>query len=607
MALLRKASDMANRMTSPASGTKPRLHLPREHGSVLCSPELDTASEWIDLNHAMLSTEPCDVQGMPLLRLRDWTRDALLDEAVRFTSSMWNDDASSGMSRGPADTFVVTGHQPDLFHAGVWAKNFAAAALARRHDAVALNLIVDNDSLESVRLRVPVGPRSIPHIERIAFDSDRSAQPWEEAAIVDHDLFRSFGARVSAILRENWSFAPLIDSCWSAAVRQSETTNRLCNCLTAVRVSVERELGFKSLELPMSRVCDSAPFRQFASHLLAHLPRVHSLYNAAVREYRHEHRLRSTSHPVPELASRDDWLEAPFWVWRAGDLHRDRPFVRRVGSQLELRDSRELLARWTQTEDGSAEATIATLANLARQGLRFRTRALTTTLFTRLCLADLFIHGIGGAKYDAMTDRLCEQLFGLTAPRFATVSATFHLPLGTASHVEGLTEQQLVHQLRDLRFNPDRHITVASGSLDAALIEEKRRLIASLASRRPTALETRRIEQLNALLTPSTHEQCESWQSDRETLRQRHAIESIQQDREFSWCLHPREELAATFLAAFRHQSPAGGSLHGVGNEAVQHSPTCEDFVKIRGGRGQIGGDTEDDRNLIDCADSPGE
>ncbi len=551
VALLRKASDMANRMTSPIPGAPLRLRLPREHGSILCSPELKAASEWIGLNRTALRSTQCDVQGMPLSRLRDWTREALLDEAVRFTSSMWNEDTSSVSSRAPAHAIVVTGHQPELFHAGVWAKNFAAAGLAQRHGGVALNLIVDNDTLDSVRLRVPMGTRSAPRIERLAFDSDRPSQPWEEATIVDCAAFRAFGARVGSIMRDHWSITPLIESCWSAAVRQSEASMSLRDCLVVARMSVEREHGCHNLELPMSRVCETAPFRQFASHLLAHLPRVHSLYNSTVREYRLEHRLRSTSHPVPELASRHEWLEAPFWIWRAGDLHRDRPFVRRVGSQLELRDSREVLARWTQTEDGSAEATITTLADFAQQGLRFRTRALTTTLFTRLCLADLFIHGIGGAKYDAMTDRLCEQLFGLPAPRFATVSATFHLPLGKESHAEGLTEQQLVHQLRDLSFNPDRHLMAAPGSVNAALIHEKRDLIASLIARRPTAVETRRIEQINALLAPCTREQRESWQFDRESLRLRLAIESIQHDREFSWCLHSREELPAKLAAAF--------------------------------------------------------
>ena len=558
--------DMAPRMNSPknllaGSGTSilsnapPRLVLPHEHGSILSAPDGKTAVEWIGLNRARLDANPCDVQGMPLSRLRAWAREALLEEAVRFTSSLRNVNVSQSVSRigslAAAGPLVVTGHQPELFHAGVWAKNFAAAGLARRCEGVALNLIVDNDTLDSVRLRVPVGSPSAPRIERLAFDADRPAQPWEEATVVDRKLFREFGARVTSLLRENWSFTPLIEQCWLSAVRHLEDSRGLCDCLTAARVAAERSYGCQNLELPMSRVCDTAPFRHFAAHLLAHLPRVHSVYNAAVREYRREHRLRNASHPVPDLATQDDWLEAPFWIWRVGDQQRDRPFVRRVGSHLELRDSRAVLARWIQTEAGSTEESVATLADFARQGLRFRTRALTTTLFARLCLADMFLHGIGGAKYDAMTDLICEQLFSVTAPHFATVSATFHLPLGTTSPTNSVTDEQFRRRIRDLRFNPDRHITPPFGSINVALVDEKRSLIESLASRRPTASETRRIEEINAALVPSTREQERLWQSEREAARQRRAVESIQRDREFAWCLYSGEELAAKLRAAF--------------------------------------------------------
>ena len=148
---------------------------------------------------------------------------------------------------------------------------------------MALNLIVDNDTLDSTRLRVPVGPPSAPQIERIPFDADRQAQPWEDATIVDRASFREFGSRVSKLLRENWSYEPLLTQCWSAAVRQSKVSNRLCDVLTAARVASERGHGLTNLELPMSRVCETGPFRWFAAHLIAHLPRVHSLYNALRR------------------------------------------------------------------------------------------------------------------------------------------------------------------------------------------------------------------------------------------------------------------------------------------------------------------------------------
>ena len=41
---------------------------------------------------------------------------------------------------------------------------------------------------------------------------------------------------------------------------------------------------------------------------------------------------------------------------------------------------------------------------LPSRGIRLRTRALTTTLFARYVLGDLFVHGIGGAKYDELGD-----------------------------------------------------------------------------------------------------------------------------------------------------------------------------------------------------------
>jgi len=553
------SSEMAHGMTSPANAIPdstvsfesvlpPAAGLPRNHGSILCVPEWKEPAELVGLNRAAFAVAQLDVQGMPLARLRDWTRTTLRDEAVQYTSALLGSDVSPG----PSESLIVTGHQPELFHAGVWAKNFAAAGLARLHHGLALNLIVDNDTLDSTRLRVPVGPPSAPQIERIPFDADRQAQPWEDATIVDRASFHEFGSRVSALLRENWSYEPLLARCWSAAARQSGVSNRLCDALTAARVASEREHGLTNLELPMSRVCETGPFRWFAAHLMAHLPRVHSLYNAAVHQYRLAHRLRNHTHPVPDLESRDGWLEVPFWLWRAGDLHRDRPFVRRVGPELELRDDREVLARWTQAETGSAETTVEILAELSQRGLRLRTRALTTTLFARLCLADLFIHGIGGAKYDEITDRLFEQLFHVTAPRFATVSATFHLPLGGSSSTSSRDERRLSQQLRDLRYNPDRHMTVPPGSTEAVLIEEKRELLAALGSRHPTALETRRIAQINAVLETSTASIERQWQSDRDAMRRQRAADSIRQDREFAWCLHPLDKLPQKLLAAFQ-------------------------------------------------------
>ena len=47
-----------------------------------------------------------------------------------------------------------------------------------------------------------------------------------------------------------------------------------------------------------------------------------------------------------------------------------------------------------------------------------RPRALTLTLFARLCLGDFFIHGIGGGKYDEVTDAIIRDYFGVEPPAY---------------------------------------------------------------------------------------------------------------------------------------------------------------------------------------------
>ena len=65
---------------------------------------------------------------------------------------------------------IVTGHQPELFHPGVWIKNFAAASIAGASGGVGLNLIVDNDIPKSTSIVVPAVNRQGIRLARVEFD-----------------------------------------------------------------------------------------------------------------------------------------------------------------------------------------------------------------------------------------------------------------------------------------------------------------------------------------------------------------------------------------------------------------------------------------------------
>ena len=135
---------------------------------------------------------------------------------------------------------------------------------------------------------------------------------------------------------------------------------------------------------------------------------------------------------MPDLALEDGWLEAPFWIWDAGNPHRRRLFVRQRGDEIVLSDRAGFERALSLSPEGDASRAAEQLAELAARGVRLRTRALITTLFARLFLGDLFLHGIGGAKYDQVTDAIIERFFGLKPPQYMTLTATLRLPIKRA-------------------------------------------------------------------------------------------------------------------------------------------------------------------------------
>lgn len=112
---------------------------------------------------------------------------------------------------------------------------------------------------------------------------------------------------------EGWNFEPLLTRVWSEVERSASRNSIIGECFAAARRSLERSWGCHNLELPISHLCKTESFAWFVCHILADLPRFHSIYNECVREHRRQHRIRSRNHPVPDLTQEDGWLELPFW------------------------------------------------------------------------------------------------------------------------------------------------------------------------------------------------------------------------------------------------------------------------------------------------------
>jgi hypothetical protein len=540
------------------------LRAPQADRQALVEPPLTSSGELLATNRARLARAAnIEIAGLALSRLREMAQHDLLQAARQYTASYRNLPGESHRleSTNATASLILAGHQPELFHPGVWFKNFALSNIAQQHGAVAINLIIDSDAVKQTSIAVPTGSVEDPRRVNVPFDAaqwERSSTqptdevPYEERAILDHRTFGSFAGHVRETIAPLVK-SPLIETLWPLAIEQMRSGDKLGEALAKSRHRLEGDWGLHTLELPQSHVCRLPAFHYFTAHLLAHLPRVWELYNSALAEYRRVHRLRTPAQPLPDLAMEDQWLEAPFWCWTKENPERRKLFARSSGDQVVLTDRTGWEARLELTADGSAEQAVQQLSELASRGVKLRTRALATTLFARLVLGDLFLHGIGGAKYDQVTDRLMAQLFDVEPPEYMTISATIKLPIERPS-LDSSDQARLRMQLRELNFSPERHLKLSELSSNgdrgraSAIIAEKQRWIATAKTSQNANTRHFEIRRASAALQPFLAELRESLLARQTKLAARMHAESLLGSREYAFCLYEESTLRAQLL-----------------------------------------------------------
>ncbi len=246
----------------------PRLRAPANDGDILVVPPLAQTGELLDVNRGRQPSAEQMLLGRGWTELRRLARAELVEAAKRGAEHVSSPERDTPSKvEGP---LFLAGHQPELFHPGVWVKNFALAGMACRHGGLAINLVVDNDTLKSASLRVPVPstkalPR--PHAVTIAFDRWLAEVPFEERRVADAGLFASFGDRVSEALA-GWGYEPIIQSFWPDVCRHVATTGLIGESFATARRDLERRWGCHNLEVPLSIVCAGEGFAWFAGQLL---------------------------------------------------------------------------------------------------------------------------------------------------------------------------------------------------------------------------------------------------------------------------------------------------------------------------------------------------
>lgn len=529
------------------------LRAPQNSGEILVAPPASHLGELLASSRAIRDRWDYDVQGIPLARLAQRARRQVVEAAARYTRQYAASHVDEMPPFDPRAPILFAGHQPELFHPGVWLKNFALGRWAAEHGGLGINLIIDADDVRTTDVRVPTGAVDAPRVESIPYDLPLPPQPYEERKVRDRATFAAFGdaaARCIAPLVSD----PLVVDFWPAVCERARA-GTLGQSMAQARHLLEFAWGNRTLELPQSWLCRLPAVRYLICHLLAQLPRLHDVYNDVLDRFRARHKIRNHAQPMPNLEAADRWLEAPLWVWSTAQPTRRRVFVRDHGDGIELSDRQGWRAVLPVSSDADGQPAVDRLAELEEAGVKLRTRALITTLVARLLSCDVFIHGIGGARYDEVTNDLMREFFSLAPPPFMAVSGTLHLPV-VASLQDGREASQWKQRLRRLTYHPEAFLDEAPlGSATArqraeALAAEKWRWIR--APENPTSGRERHLaiehanEQLRAYLRPLWDDALRGL----EAARTAHRTLQILQSREYAFCLYPEESLKSLLFSA---------------------------------------------------------
>lgn len=386
-----------------------KIKAPLNHGTWLVYPKPESYSDILIHNKNIMRNYPHDISSIRSL--------------FRFESGFDNRDCP----------VIMTGHQPEWFHPGVWSKNFLTHRIASACDGFAVNCVIDSDNPKNLAWTItkptdckyPENPLSIPFIP-----SGEKNVPWELQKSLSYSfLHYSFSEIIKAYNSQGY------DPMATIALKQVSEVDRPVNAarqFSIIRNNVEMIFGLKLLDFFISDISMSKSFIKFIRILFLEIEVAFDQYNRAIAAFKVEHEITHPKRPIPVLKKDNNWFETPLWIFSNNFPERSRFWIKFNGDSIDWRSDHAALHGFFPFQD--LDSLSSCFRNLASNGIFIRPRALLISLFLRVIASDLFIHGLGGTLYDEMTDRWIMGWLRITPPVSMVCSATFRLPFIQSNH-----------------------------------------------------------------------------------------------------------------------------------------------------------------------------
>ena len=522
-------------MTLIQANSTLRLKAPTASGEILVSPAAD------QINPSQFTNEWCSsilqirqFCSRTLAELRQDARNEAIQLARKYSANYC--DTSFTSERSAQCPLILAGHQPELFHPGVWFKNFLLDQVARKALGMAVNLVIDNDLCRSTAIRVPGREGENLVFESVPWDDSRQPVPWEMRSINNWSTFASFPERIQQHLLPDIA-DPLVQRLWKHVQWAKNSPRPVGEILAQARHCLELDSGLQTLELPLSDLVSTRSFARFSLRIMSEMIAFRRIYNGHRTAYRRANRIRSEAHPVPALQEWAGWVEGPWWVYRTEAPKRQRLFVCLRGQDLLLSDQNG----WQAMIEGPIDTDTAVdqWMELLADDIFLRPRALLTTMYVRMCVGDLFIHGIGGGKYDEVTNAILTEFFGCAPPPIIVATATMHLPVPTPHVTESEVRDQQAN-IWQLQHHPDRFVDAQNPGA-TQLLERHRALLENVPQKGHKWKWHRELTEIQRALTALLAPTIADKQRYLDDLLSQLRIRQLLQSREFSYCIFPSD------------------------------------------------------------------
>jgi len=536
--------------------------VPQKNKQIFLSPSGDKMGSLLEENKKIFSGYSFAILNQPFREVRENCRKEVIQRALKFSKKY---DPDIEEKTNPACQYIIqTGHQPVFFHPGIWIKNIFLNQLLKSplpDKSLGLNIILDNDICKDLNLSLPaLSSNGNLTVEEISFLPSTLTPnlPFEQYPCPSLELIFKFNRDIihrlkplesenKDILNNFKNFSLCLENS-SHFFNQNYKRGNLGEFLGLARHLYEKEIEPTYLEIPFSQICDSDEFLSFFLEIIKNIKSFSEIYNKKLDEYRKLFKIRNRAHPSPNLMIKENLTEIPFWIWKEGD-ERTKIFILKEEEKNYLYNAS--YGKIFLIEKDGLKSLFSLKTILKQRGLKIRPKALLLTLFNRLFISDLFIHGLGGAKYDLVTDEIIREFFKVEPPHFLVVSCTLYLNFKSSPGTSDSKISALKKKIRDLEFNPDRYVNELSLTKKekiqiGELTEKKTELIKKI-KEIPSPVEKRKFsEKIKAInnfivekVKPLKCELSKKLEDEEEKIKQ----SKVYTFREFPYCFFSAKEL----------------------------------------------------------------